>query len=124
MAKAETVDEYIAGLGDWRGEVVSAVRDIIREAAPDAQETIKWAQPVYEKNGPLVYIKAFTNHVNFGFWRGVELADEAGILEGSGQKMRHIKLTGVQDIRERAFQDLIHQAVALNHSEGSATRAS
>jgi hypothetical protein len=118
MAEAKTVDEYAAGLGDWRGEVVLAVRGLVREAAPEARESIKWAQPVFEDNGPCCYIKAFRNHVNFGFWRGVDLSDETGILVGSGEKMRHVKLTGLEDIQEDVFQDLVREAVALNRAKG------
>jgi hypothetical protein len=124
MAKAKTVAEYAAGLGDWRTEVVLALRDLVREAAPEAKESIKWAQPVYEENGPFCYIRAFKNHVNFGFWRGVDLPDEAGILEGSGEKMRHVRLTGLDDIREDIFRDLVRAAVALNRSKGDPTKGS
>jgi hypothetical protein len=123
-AKARTVAEYAAGLGDWRAEVVLALSDLVREAAPEAKESIKWAQPVYEQNGPFCYIKAFKNHVNFGFWRGVDLPDDAGILEGSGKKMRHVKLTGLEDIREDVFRDLVRAAVALNQSKGDPTKGS
>ena len=61
---AKTVDEYIAGLGDWQADVVAKLRALILEAAPGAKESIKWAQPVYEKNGPFCHIKAFKNSVN------------------------------------------------------------
>ncbi|MGD2178788.1 MAG: DUF1801 domain-containing protein [Anaerolineae bacterium] len=124
MAKAKTVAEYAAGLGDWRTEVVLAVRDLVREAAPEAKESIKWAQPVFEVGGPVCYIKAFKNHVNFGFWRGVDLPAEPSILEGSGEKMRHVKLTGLEDIQEDVFRDLVRAAVALNRSKGDPTKGS
>jgi hypothetical protein len=124
MAKAKTVTDYAAGLGGWRAEVVLALRDLVREAAPEAKESIKWAQPVYEENGPFCYIKAFKNHVNFGFWRGVDLPDEAGILEGSGEKMRHVKLTNLEGIREDVFQDLVRAAVTLNRTKGDPTKGS
>jgi hypothetical protein len=124
MAKARTAAEYAAGLGDWRGEVVLALRDLVLEVAPDAKESIKWARPVYEASGPLCYIMAFKDHVNFGFWRGVDLPDEAGILEGTGEKMRHVKLTGLDDIREDIFRDLIRAALALNRTEGDPSKAS
>ena len=124
MAKARTVAEYAAGFGDWRAEVVLALRDLVREVAPEAKESIKWAQPVFEDNGPFCYIRAFKNHVNFGFWRGVDLPDEAGVLEGSGEKMRHVKLTGIEDIRKEVFQDLVRAAVAQNLSKGDPTKGS
>ena len=96
----KTVDAYIAGLEGWKAEVASRVRQIVHEAAPDAVESIKWAQPVYETNGPFCYMKAFKNSVNFGFWRGVDLEDPVGLLQGTGEKMRHVKLAGVDDVDE------------------------
>ena len=68
---AKTVDEYIAGLEGWKSDVGAELQRIVRAAAPDAKESIKWAQPVYESDGPFSYFKAFKNSVNFGFWRGV-----------------------------------------------------
>ncbi|MGD2148176.1 MAG: DUF1801 domain-containing protein [Anaerolineae bacterium] len=124
MAKAKTVDEYVAGLGDWRSEVVKALVELARAAAPGANESIKWAQPVFEDNGPFLYIKAFKNHVNFGFWRGVDLSDETGILEGTGDKMRHVRVAGLEDIQEDVFADMVREAVALNRSKGDPTKGS
>jgi len=118
----QIVDEYIATLDGWKAEVVSRVRVIIREAAPDAQEKYKWAQPVYEVNGPLCYMKAFKNSVNFGFWRGVDLDDPLGLLQGSGKKMRHVSLGGMDDINETAFTDFIQQAARLNLELGDPTK--
>ncbi|MGD2252891.1 MAG: DUF1801 domain-containing protein [Anaerolineales bacterium] len=118
----KTVDGYIDGLQDWRAEVVSNVRQLILEAAPEAAEALKWAQPVYEHNGPFCYIKAFKQHVNFGFWRGAELPDPAGLLQGAGEKMRHVKLSGLEDIKPGAFQDLVRAAVQMNIEKGDPTK--
>jgi hypothetical protein len=118
----KTVDAYISSLNDKQADIVSSVRQIVREAAPNADEAIKWAQPVYSSNGPFAYIKAFKNSVNFGFWRGVDLKDPKGLLQGSGDKMRHIKLTSTDDIDAGAFSDFINQAVQLNQTKGDPTK--
>jgi hypothetical protein len=55
----KSIDDYIEGLGDWRGDAVRELRTVIDRAAPDATSSIKWAQPVWESNGPFVYVKAF-----------------------------------------------------------------
>jgi hypothetical protein len=117
MAK-KTVDEYIAGLEDWQAEVVVGVRKILLEAAPGASESINWAQPVYESHGPFAYIKAFKNNVNFGFWRGIDILDPDGILQGSGEKMRHVKLSGLDDIQEEKFKGFVQEATKLNEDKG------
>ena len=117
-----TVDKYIAGLENWQAEIVSEVRQIILTAAPEADESVKWAQPVYEINGPFAYIKAFKNSVNFGFWRGVDINDPDLLLQGSGEKMRHFKLTSLEDINRPVFTDYVQQAIKLNLTKGDPTK--
>jgi len=119
---AKSVDEYISDLGGWRRDVAARVREVVIDTAPEAKESIKWAQPVYEMNGPFCYMKAFKNSVNFGFWRGIELDDPEGLLQGTGAKMRHVKLTGIEDIDEDAFSDFVKQAVQLNLEKGDPTK--
>jgi hypothetical protein len=119
---AKSVEEYISSLEDWKGEIVTELRDIILEVSPEIKESIKWAQPVYESNGPFSYIKAFKNSVNFGFWRGVDLIDPKGILQGSGEKMRHVKLMRGDDMDHKVFNDFVRQAIKLNEELGDPTK--
>lgn len=119
---AKTVDEYIDGLEGWKRDVAADVRGIVTNAAPEAKESVKWAQAVYEVNGPFCYIKAFKNSVNFGFWRGVDIDDYRGLLLGTGEKMRHVKLEGMEDIDEEAFAAYVKQAVQLNLEKGDPTK--
>ena len=119
----KAVDAYIAQLEIWQAEIVSAVRKIILASVPKAEEAIKWAQPVYSVNGPFAYIKAFKSSVNFGFWRGVDIDDPGGLLQGSGEKMRHVKLTNLDDVDQGAFTDFVKQAVSLNLSKGDPTKS-
>jgi hypothetical protein len=119
---AKNVNEYIEGLGGWKTEVAGLVQAIVTTAAPEAKESIKWAQPVYELNGPFAYMKAFKNSVNFGFWRGIDLDDPHGLLHGTGEKMRHVKLTGLEDIDDEAFTAYVKQALALNLEKGDPTK--
>jgi hypothetical protein len=73
-------------------------------------------------NGPFCYFKAFKSAVNFGFWRGVDIDDPHALLQGQGEKMRHVKLGGVDDIDEEAFADYVRQAVQLNLLKGDPTK--
>jgi hypothetical protein len=118
----KSVDDYITGLDDWKGEIVSEIRSIIRDSAPEAKESIKWAQPVYEINGPFCYIKAFKKSVNFGFWRGIDINDPSGLLQGTGEKMRHVKLTSLSNVNESVFSGFVKQAVGLNLVKGDPTK--
>ncbi len=119
----KAVDAYIAQLEIWQAEIVSEVRKFVLAAVPEAEEAIKWAQPVYSVNGPFAYIKAFKSSVNFGFWRGVDIDDPGGLLQGSGEKMRHVKLTNLDDVDQGAFTDFVKQAVSLNLSKGDPTKS-
>jgi hypothetical protein len=93
------------------------------KTAPESKETIKWAQPVYELNGPFAYIKAFKNSVNFGFWRGVDIDDPEGFLQSSGEKIPHVKLSSLDDINQQVFSDFVQQAVQLNLTKGDPTKS-
>lgn len=114
-------DEYIAAYNDWRGDAMNRLRAIVREGAPHATLVFKWSQPVWEWNGPAIWMKAYADHVNIGFWRGVELEDPDGVLTGDGEKMRHIKVTSVDEIPADALRALVKQATRLNTTKGNPT---
>jgi hypothetical protein len=117
---AKTIDEYIESLrGDWRANAVKDLRRVVDEAAPGAASTIKWAQPVWDSNGPFAYIKAFSQSVNIGFWRGVQLDDPADILVGEGDRMKHLTLREGDTIPADELAGFVRQAVELNRELGS-----
>ena len=120
---AKTIDEYIASLdGDWRAETVANLRGVVDEAAPGTKSTIKWAQPVWDSNGPFAYIKAFSQSVNLGFWRGVQLDDPAGVLLGDGDRMKRITLREGDAIPAKELAGFVRQAVELNRELGNPTQ--
>jgi hypothetical protein len=120
--KSTNVNEYAASLPGKHAEVVNELRGIVKKAAPKATEAFKWAQPVYELNGPMIWIKAYKSYVNIGFWRGAEMQDAYGLLEGTGDRMRHVKLASAKDIKKKPLQDYIKQAVKLNQEKGDPTK--
>ena len=117
-----TIDEYTDSMDGWKKEAVSALVDLVRKAVPEAAGSIKWSQPVFETEGPFCFIKAHKNHVNFGFWWGAKLDDPDGLLEGDGEKMRHIKITGLEDISADKFLQLVKQSAEMNRTLGNPTR--
>lgn len=121
-AREKTVAGYIAGLTDWRGPATGALCDLVRQTAPGAEEAIKWAQPVFSLSGPFCFVRAHKRHVNIGFWRGRELTDPHGLLQGSGDKMAHVKIASLDDIRSDALAELIAEAAQLNRDKGDPTR--
>lgn len=78
------------------------VRELIHDGAPTACVT----------DAAFAYVNAFKAHVNVGFFRGAELADPAGLLEGTGKYMRHVKLRPDRDIDAAALTALIQSAYA------------
>jgi hypothetical protein len=111
-----TVDDFLAGLPDEQRPVVAALRRIVIDVAPQASEGVKWGMPVYDQNGVFCYISAHREHVNLGFYRGSELPDPEGVLEGGGGGMRHVKIRRPDEIREPVLRELVEQAARLNQS--------
>src|SRR5687768_2383582 len=62
---AQTIDEYISGFPKDIQKVLKEIRETIRSAAPDAEETISYAIPTFKLNGNLVHFAAFKNHIGF-----------------------------------------------------------
>ena len=117
-----TLQEYIGGLEGWQAEVVQSLVNLVYEAVPEAKGSIKWSQPVFESDGPFCYIKPAKNHVNLGFWWGVKLDDPEGLLQGTGEKMRHIKISGPEDINAGKLIPYVRQSAEMNQTLGDPTR--
>lgn len=124
MSSNQRVDDYIGNLEPSQRALATVLRELIRAAAPKASEAFKWSQPVFESNGPLCWIKAHKAHVTLGFWRGMQLPSGAGVIEGSGDKMGHIKVRAAADIQPALVRKLVREAVALNLARGDPTRGS
>lgn len=118
----KTVDAYVASLRPEQKAIVEQIRRLVRSAAPEAREAFKWSEPVFELNGPFAWVKAHTGHVTFGFWRGKELDAGRGLLESSGDKMAHLKVRSVSDIKPAVLSKLVKDAARLNLEKGNPTR--
>ncbi len=119
---SKTVDEYARARPDEQRKIIAALRKVVKAAAPEATESIKWAQPVYEDHGPFAFIKAASQHVTLGFWRGFEIDNGRGLLESSGSRMAHVKIRSLMDINENQLQRLVKDAVRLNRLKGDPTK--
>ena len=117
----KTVDSYIAALDPELRATAEALRTAILAAEPAAKESIKWGQPVYEISGPFVALKAFPRWVTLTFWRGAALAAHP-MLEGDGDRMRHVRFTAPQSVDAEAVQALVRDAAAANREFGDPTK--
>lgn len=87
-------------------EVMRACGDDVRELLHDGHPTACIGDAAFG------YVDAFKAHVNVGFFRGAELADPEGLLEGAGRFMRHVKLSPDRPVNEPALTKLIQTAYA------------
>jgi hypothetical protein len=83
----------------------------MRQCGDDVRELLHDGCPVAcVKDAPFAYVNAFKDHVNVGFFHGAELEDPAGLLEGSGKRMRHVKLKPGAAMNSAALGRLIDEA--------------
>lgn len=86
---------------------------LMRTSGPDVLELFHDGCPVVcVQDAPFAYVNAFRAHVNVGFFHGASLPDPAGLLEGSGRTMRHVKLRPGQPTDAAALRALVHSAYA------------
>ena len=87
--------------------------DRMRDCGPDVRELLHDGCPTAcAGNAAFAYVGAYTAHASVGFFHGAALADPAGLLEGSGKRMRHVKLRPGRELDEHALADLIAAAYA------------
>jgi hypothetical protein len=83
----------------------------MRDCGDDVVELMHDGCPVVcIEDAPFGYVNTFTSHVNVGFFHGAALKDPAGLLEGTGKRMRHVKLKPGFEIDSPALTALIHAA--------------
>ena len=120
---AELISKRIAELGDWRGETLSRMRKLIKEADPDVVEEWKWMNPVWSHDGIICTGESYKKAVKLTFAEGASLKDPARLFNSSleGNVRRAIDIHEGEEIDKFAFKILVRQAVALNRSNKSKT---
>ena len=119
---SELIDGRIAELGDWRGETLSRIRKLVKEADPDVVEEWKWAKamipgtPVWSHNGGICTGETYKSVVKLTFFKGASLPDPAKLFNSSldGKVRRAIDIKENDEIDEGALKNLVREAVALN----------
>jgi hypothetical protein len=121
---SELISKRIAELGDWRGETLSRMRKLIKEADPGVVEEWKWmGTPVWSHDGIICTGESYTNVVKLTFPKGASLKDPAGLFNSSldGNVRRAIDIHEGEEVDASAFKTLVLQAIALNSSGKSKT---
>jgi hypothetical protein len=119
---SKVIDAMIDDLGDWRGETLSRVRDLIKEAFSDVVEETKWQKksnplgvPVWSSNGIICTGETYKDKVKLTFFDGAALDDPAGLFNSSldGKVRRAIDLFENEELDGDAFKALIQAAAEL-----------
>jgi hypothetical protein len=114
------ISKRIAELGDWRGETLSRMRKLIKEADPDVVEEWKWmGTPIFSHDGIICTGESYKDKVKLTFAKGAALKDPAGLFNSSleGNVRRAIDILEGKKVNESAFKALVREAVALNESK-------
>jgi len=123
---SKLIDAKIRTLTDWRGDMLSRLRALIREADPDIVETVKWRKPsnpmgvpVWEHAGIICTGETYKDKVKLTFARGAALEDPSRLFNSSldGGTRRAIDFREGDEVDGAAFKALIREAVALNVSK-------
>jgi hypothetical protein len=112
------IDERIEELGDWRGEMLSQLRTLIKQADPGVVEEWKWAVPVWSHDGLICTGETYKKAVKLTFAKGAALEDPSGLFNSSleGNTRRAIDFHEGEKIDAKALKTLIRAAVKLNVS--------
>ena len=122
QSASELISKRIADLGDWRGETLSRMRTLIKEADPDVVEEWKWkGTPIWSHDGIICTGESYKSVVKLTFAKGASLTDPAGLFNSSldGNVRRAIDIREGEEVDESAFKALVREAVALNSSARS-----
>ncbi|MBU5331007.1 DUF1801 domain-containing protein [Anaerocolumna aminovalerica] len=122
---SQLIDERIEELGDWRGQMLSKVRNLIKEADPEVVEELKWrGTPVWSHDGIICTGETYKNVVKMTFVKGASLEDPAHIFNSSldGNTRRAIDFHQGDQVDEEALKELIRSAIALNKSSPKTSR--
>jgi hypothetical protein len=110
-SSSKQIDTIIRKLGDWRGEKLTQLRALIRQADSDVIEEVNWKKPS-NPDGMICTGETYKNHLRLTFTKGASLKDPEGLFNTN----RAIVIHEDDKINKDAFKNLIRAAVALNHN--------
>ena len=124
QSASKLISQRIAELGDWRGETLRRMRQLVKKADPDVVEEWKWVKPtkpgtpVWSHGGIICTGESYKSVVKLTFAKGASLKDPAKLFNASldGNVRRAIDIHEGEDVDPSAFKALVREAIALNRS--------
>jgi hypothetical protein len=128
QSASEIIDERIAALGDWRGETLRRMRELVKAADPEVVEELKWAKasspgtPTWSHDGIICTGEVYKAVVKLTFAKGASLEDPKKLFNASldGNVRRAIDIHEGEKVDATAFKALVRAAVELNTSQRAA----
>lgn len=127
MQAQERINLYIAEQPEWQRKVLVRLRQIIHSADENIEETWRWNGPHFDHDGIMIGMAGFKSFVSVWFHKGSLVKDSQGLFEkqekGEEKGMRAYKVHEGEEIKEKAFLDLVKQAIKVNASGAKLTDA-
>jgi hypothetical protein len=124
-AASKRIDERVAELGDWRGEMLQKVRGLLKEVDPKIVEEWKWmGTPVFSRDGILCTGETYKSVVKLTFAKGAFLPDPSGLFNSSldGNMRRAIDIKEGEKLKVPALKALVRSAIALNAKKNASSK--
>jgi hypothetical protein len=123
MKSYATFTEYTQAQTPRNQAMIRALRTLVKNTAPGLEETVKWGNGCWVKGDePVAFVYSRAEYLEFGFFSGTALDDPAGLLEGKGQYVRHVKMRAPADTRRGGVARLLRQAARLAGERAGPTR--
>ena len=113
--KPTSVDDFIRArvLPELR-PVVQMIREMMKQYAPQAQESISYGIPAYKMRRIIAVISPTQKDITLSFSRGGQFEDKYGLLKGVGKSSKHVKIKSVAEVNKAALRYYIKQAIKLD----------
>lgn len=116
MKKDERIDAYIEKSADFAKPILTHLRQLVHEASPEIEETMKWSMPFFDYKGTVCNMAAFKQHCSFGFWKASLMNDSHKIMTENSEGMGQFgQLKSLADLpSDKVLITYIKEAVRLN----------
>lgn len=105
----KSAESWFTSLDEPLFSIAGKLRKLIKNTDSKISETLKWGMPNYEKDGAICALRLGNGYIALQFYDGTCLDDPDSLLEGSGKRMRHVKVFSKSEIIDTLFTSWIKQ---------------